>query len=201
MPPITCWGSSSRLAFLFGALIIVSGPTVVIPILRNIRPNERINNVLKWEGILIDPLGALIAVLVYEFIQTADFQKADTLEVLKGFFITVPRNVCGRHVGLFPPVDPSKKQHPLLPAQCGSTRPCIFAFTFAELISHEAGLMSTTFMGIILANVRVEEFKKILSFKEDVSIILISVLFILLSSRIDTVQIEKLGWDAAMVLP
>ncbi|MDZ7848449.1 MAG: cation:proton antiporter [Owenweeksia sp.] len=52
-------GLDYRLAFLFGALIIVSGPTVVIPILRNVRPNERINNVLKWEGILIDPLGAL----------------------------------------------------------------------------------------------------------------------------------------------
>jgi len=72
----------------------------------------------------------------------------------------------------------------------------IFAFTFAEFLAHEAGLMSTTFMGIILANVKVQELKKILSFKEDVSIILISVLFILLSSRIDIEQIEKLGLNS-----
>lgn len=193
-------GLEYRLAFLFGALIIVSGPTVVIPILRNVRPNERINNVLKWEGILIDPLGALIAVLVYEFIQTADFQKADTLEVLKGFFITVSSGIfVGALAAFFLRWILQKNRIPSYLHNVVALGLVIFAFTFAELISHEAGLMSTTFMGIILANVRVEEFKKILSFKEDVSIILISVLFILLSSRIDIVQIEKLGWDAAIL--
>ena len=65
------WGISA----LFGALIIVSGPTVIMPILRNVRPNERINTILKWEGILIDPIGALIAVLVYEFIQSGRFSE------------------------------------------------------------------------------------------------------------------------------
>jgi len=58
-------GMDYRMSFLFGALIIVSGPTVIMPILRNVRPNQRINTVLKWEGILIDPFGALIAVLAY----------------------------------------------------------------------------------------------------------------------------------------
>lgn len=193
-------GLDYRLAFLFGALIIVSGPTVVIPILRNVRPNEQINNVLKWEGILIDPLGALLAVLVYEFIQTADFQQADTLEVLKGFFITVSSGIfVGALAAIFLRWVLQKNRLPSYLHNVVALGLVIFAFTFAELISHEAGLMSTTFMGIILANVRVQEFKKILSFKEDVSIILISVLFILLSSRINVEQIEKLGWDAALL--
>src|SRR5690606_27292259 len=84
-------GLNFRLAFLFGALIIVSGPTVVMPILRNTRPNERINTVLKWEGILIDPLGALIAVLVYEFIQSGGgiHEHGFTFDILKEFFLTV----------------------------------------------------------------------------------------------------------------
>ena len=83
-----------RLAFLFGALIIVSGPTVVMPILRNVRPNERVNTVLKWEGILIDPLGALIAVLVYEFIQSGGGHGQEfTLDILKEFFLTVASGV------------------------------------------------------------------------------------------------------------
>ena len=57
-----------ELAFLFGAVVIVTGPTVIIPMLRTVRPNAKITNVLRWEGIVIDPLGALLAVLVFNFI-------------------------------------------------------------------------------------------------------------------------------------
>ena len=193
-------GLDYRLAFLFGALIIVSGPTVVIPILRNVRPNEQINNILKWEGILIDPLGALMAVLVYEFIQSAQIENAETVEVLKGFFITVASGMfVGALAALFLRWILQRNRIPGYLRNIVALGLVVFAFTFAEFISHEAGLMSTTFMGIILANTRVEEFKKILSFKEDVSIILISVLFILLSSRIEVAQIEKLGGNAVIL--
>lgn len=194
-------GLSYQLAFLFGALIIVSGPTVVIPILRNVRPNKEINNVLKWEGILIDPLGALIAVLVYEFIQSSEYgTNLDTIEVIKSFTITVATGVfVGGLAALFLRWLLNKNRIPGYLRNVVALGLVIFAFTFAEFLAHEAGLMSTTFMGIILANVKVQELKKILSFKEDVSIILISVLFILLSSRIDVEQIEKLGSDALIV--
>lgn len=193
-------GLNYRLAFLFGALIIVSGPTVVIPILRNVRPNMQINNVLKWEGILIDPLGALIAVLVYEFIQTSTIHQSDTFEVFKEFFITVSAGIfVGVIAALFMRWVMRKNRIPSYLRNVVALGLVIFAFTFAESIAHEAGLMSTTFMGIILANVRVDDFKKILSFKEDVSIILISVLFILLSSRINVEQIEKLGLESLLL--
>ena len=193
-------GLDYRLAFLFGALIIVSGPTVVTPILRNVRPNEQINNVLKWEGILIDPLGALIAVLVYEFISSTQIDNAETIEVLKEFFITVASGIfVGALAALFLRWILQRNRIPSYLRNIVALGLVVFAFTFAEFISHEAGLMSTTFMGIILANTRVEEFKKILSFKEDVSIILISVLFILLSSRIEVAQIEKLGGNAVIL--
>ena len=56
------------LALLFGASIIVTGPTVIAPILRNVRPNRNVASVLRWEGILIDPIGATVAVLVFEAI-------------------------------------------------------------------------------------------------------------------------------------
>tara|TARA_R110002050_G_scaffold6740_4_gene27209 strand:- start:6247 stop:8067 length:1821 start_codon:yes stop_codon:yes gene_type:complete len=193
-------GLDYRLAFLFGALIIVSGPTVVIPILRNVRPNMRINSVLKWEGILIDPLGALIAVLVYEFIQTSDLGNTNTVDVFKEFFITVSSGMfVGALAAFFLRWLLEKNRLPAYLRNVMALGMVIMAFTFAEFIAHEAGLMSTTFMGIILANVRVQNLKKILSFKEDVSIILISVLFILLSSRIDISQIEKLG-EASIIL-
>jgi NhaP-type Na+/H+ or K+/H+ antiporter len=187
-------GMDYTLSFLFGALIIVSGPTVVTPILRNVRPNIRINNVLKWEGILIDPLGALIAVLIYEFIQTSDFSNPSTTGVFKEFFLTVAAGMfVGGLAAFFLRWLLEKNRIPSYLRNVMALGMVIFAFTFAEFLAHEAGLMSTTFMGIILANVKVQELKKILSFKEDVSIILISVLFILLSSRINIEQIEKLG--------
>ena len=59
-------GFDLKLAFLFGALVVVTGPTVIVPMLRTVRPNSRISRVLRWEGIVIDPLGALLAVLAFD---------------------------------------------------------------------------------------------------------------------------------------
>jgi len=193
-------GLDYKLAFLFGALIIVSGPTVVIPILRNVRPNEKINNILKWEGILIDPIGALIAVLMYEFIQKSDFHNEDTFEVFQEFFITIAIGIfTGAAAALFLKWVLDKNRIPAYLKNVFALGLVIFVFTFSELIQPEAGLMAATFMGIVLANMNVEDLKKILSFKEDVSIILISVLFILLSSRIDFRLIYKLGWESLVL--
>ncbi len=72
---ITSWlvhtviGFEYKLAFLFGAVVVVTGPTVIVPMLRTVRPNKRIANILRWEGIVIDPLGALLAVLAEQFLR------------------------------------------------------------------------------------------------------------------------------------
>ncbi len=188
-------GLSWQMSFLFGALIIVSGPTVVVPILRNVKPNSNVNTVLKWEGILIDPLGALIAVLMYEFIVSTHETSGYTFEVLQEFFITISAGIVAGGFGAFFLYTLIKRN--ALPGYLQNVFTLalvIFTFAFSELIHAEAGLMAVTVMGIILANVKLEELKKIISFKEDISVILISVLFILLSSRINIIQIEKLGW-------
>lgn len=190
-------GLDYELAFLFGALIIVSGPTVVMPILRNTRPNERINTILKWEGILIDPLGALIAVLVYEFIQSGSHGDHVTGGILTEFFLTVSSGVFVGFLGAyFLRYILEKNRIPEYLRNVFTLGVVIFVFTFSEVIQAEAGLMAATFMGIVLANIKVKDFKKILSFKEDITLILISVLFILLSSRINMEQISTLGWES-----
>ncbi len=190
-------GDNWGIAALFGALIIVSGPTVIMPILRNVRPNQRINTILKWEGILIDPLGALIAVLIYEFIQSGHFGEEITTEALKEFVITIATGVfVGGLAALFLRWVLRRNRLPEYLKNVFTLGLVIFAFTLSEMVQKEAGLMAATFMGIMLANMNVPDLKKILSFKEDVSLILISVLFILLSSRINMEQIEKLGWKS-----
>ncbi|MCR9249571.1 MAG: sodium:proton antiporter [bacterium] len=187
-------GLSWKMSFLFGALIIVSGPTVVMPILRNVKPNARINTVLKWEGILIDPLGALVAVLMYEFILTSSHNAEYGLEVFQDFFITISAGIVSGGLGaIFLYYLIKNNALPEYLRNIFTLGLVIFTFSFAELIHKEAGLMAATVMGIVLGNLRLPEIKKILTFKEDISLILISVLFILLSSRIDIVQIQKLG--------
>ena len=86
------FGLSWQLCFLFSALIIVTGPTVITPILRNIPLKKDVSAILKWEGILIDPIGALVAVLMFEFISAGtgtEFTETALLEfgkiVLFGF--------------------------------------------------------------------------------------------------------------------
>lgn len=193
-------GMSWQMSFLFGALIIVSGPTVIIPILRNVRPNSNVNTVLKWEGILIDPFGALIAVLMYEFILSSRHGAGYPMEVFQDFFITISAGiVTGALSAIFLYYLIKNSALPAYLQNVFTLALVIFSFAFAELIHTEAGLMSATVMGIVLANIKLEELKKILSFKEDISVILISVLFILLSSRIDIAQIQKLG-SASLIL-
>ena len=79
------FGLSWKISFLFSALIIVTGPTVITPILRNIPLKKDISAVLKWEGILIDPIGALAAVLVFEFISIEDQDAGYTREAFMEF--------------------------------------------------------------------------------------------------------------------
>ena len=69
-------GFSLQLAFLFGAVVVVTGPTVIIPMLRTVRPNANIANILRWEGIVVDPLGALLAVLVFDFVISGQRENA-----------------------------------------------------------------------------------------------------------------------------
>jgi NhaP-type Na+/H+ or K+/H+ antiporter len=185
---------SVSIALLFGALIIVSGPTVVLPILRNVKPNAKINTILKWEGILIDPLGALIAVLVYEFIKSSSDGNYYTVEALKDFFITISIGFFIGGIGaVFIWYLIGKNKIPDYLKNVFTLGMVILVFTVADILQKEAGLLAATIMGIVLANLKLDDFKKILSFKEDISLILVTLLFILLSSRIEIVQIEKLG--------
>ncbi|MCP4277498.1 MAG: hypothetical protein GY886_02700 [Gammaproteobacteria bacterium] len=75
---VTHWviGADWRLAFLFGAIMMVTGPTVIMPMLQAVRPNQNIGNILRWEGILIDPVGAILAVLAFQVVLASQFSSA-----------------------------------------------------------------------------------------------------------------------------
>ncbi len=190
-------GMPSSLALLSGAILVVTGPTVIGPLLRHIRPTGRVGPVAKWEGIVIDPIGATLAVLVYEgldAIRRAEYGSA-TLNVLEGLGITL---LAGGLVGAFCAGVlvfclrrfwiPDYLQNPV------ALMLVVIALTAANALHHEAGLLAVTVMGVILANQRVVPMDRISEFKESLTILLISALFILLSARVRVEDLTALGW-------
>ena len=176
---------SWQISFLFSALIIVTGPTVIAPILRNIPLKKDVSTVLKWEGILIDPIGALVAVLIFEFIRVGEGYNY-TIEALIEFGKIV---VVGFSIGFASAYafyfSIKKKLIPHYLLNVASLAIVLAVFVLSDSFAHESGLLTVVIMGMVLGNLKVEELKEIRYFKESISILLISILFILLSANIN----------------
>ncbi|WP_430391762.1 cation:proton antiporter [Dyella sp. 20L07] len=173
-------GLSWEVALLFGALTCVTGPTVIAPMLRTVRPNARIANTLRWEGIVIDPLGALFAVLVFEAI--VSHQEGHTI----GVFLAVL--ACGTGIGLLAAwllaMLLRRQMIPEYLQNYGTLVAVLLAFSLSNALAHESGLLAVTVMGIALGNMRGVHIDDILDFKENLTTLLVSVLFILLAARL-----------------
>ncbi|MGE0385740.1 MAG: cation:proton antiporter [Gammaproteobacteria bacterium] len=193
-------GLDWALATLFGAIMVVTGPTVIAPMLRTVRPNSRVASVLRWEGIVVDPIGALLAVLVFEFMVSAGGGSAlgrtmltfgELLAVGTGFGVAG-----GYLLGVV-----------LLRGWLAEFLRNITTFAFvvgtfaaADAVASESGLLAVTVMGIYLANRAPKSVDEILEFNESLSLLLISGLFIVLAARLDLAQLTSLGWIAVQML-
>lgn len=173
-------GLSWSIALLFGALACVTGPTVIAPMLRTLRPNTKVANTLRWEGIVIDPLGALFAVLIYEAIVSR--QEGHTLGV---FAATI---VCGVVIGALSAwLAGFLLRRQLIPEYLQNyavLASVLLSFSVSNALTHESGLLAVTIMGIALGNMRGVHVDDILDFKESLTTVLVSVLFILLAARL-----------------
>jgi NhaP-type Na+/H+ or K+/H+ antiporter len=192
-------------AALLGAILVVTGPTVIVPLLRHMRPVPQVASTLKWEGILIDPIGAVLAVLVFEAVLAGELGTATTavsLIVLKT--LLVGGFIAALGVGvLILLMDrqwvPDFLQSPL------ALMVVIAAFAVSNVIQAESGLLTATVMGVALANQKAVGVKHILEFKENLRVLLISSLFILLAARLDLgdlrqIGVPELGFLAVLVL-
>ncbi len=186
-------GLDAALSMLLGAILVVTGPTVIIPLLRDIRPVGQVGTVVRWEGILIDPIGVTLAVLVFEAIFIGDLQRATVLTVI-GFVETL---VIGIVVGLITAAlltlclrrywIPDFLQTPV------TVLMVVGAFALSEVLQPESGLLTATVMGIALANQRSVSVKHIVEFKENLGVMLISNLFIVLAARLRIEDIFRIG--------
>ncbi|MFD2517342.1 cation:proton antiporter [Salinimicrobium flavum] len=179
------YGFTWQISFLFSSLIIVTGPTVISPILRNIPLKKDISSILKWEGILIDPIGALIAVLMYEFIRVEggqDFTRTALIEFGKILLFGFTFGFTFAHI-LALLIKRNIIPHYLLNVFTLAT--VLGVFVLADIFAHESGLLAVVVMGMVMGNKKLPNIKELLYFKESLSVLLISILFILLAANIE----------------
>jgi len=186
-------------AILLGAILVVTGPTVIGPLLRQIRPVGRVGPVAKWEGIVIDPVGAVLAVLVFRAIESTRAVGVPgavgeaaihlALTVAVGLMASLIAGgliyVCLRRHWI-----PDFLESPVLLMAVVTT------FTLSNLLQHESGLLAVTLLGIILANQRSVSIEHLVEFKENLRVLLISSLFIVLAARIPRTAIGELSWQS-----
>ena len=194
-------GLELPLAFLFGALIIVTGPTVIGPLIRNVRPTTKIANVLKWEGILIDPVGALIAVLVFEYLLLANNANPLGYTLLLMLQIIIIGSIIGTIGGFFLAFILRRHFVPDYLVNLVALALVFATFALSNELAHESGLLATTIMGMIVANRKVPNQEDLLSFKETLSILFISILFIVLAANVSLeIILDALSWRSLVLI-
>lgn len=182
-----------QISFLFAGLIVVTGPTVIAPILRNLPLKRNVSTILKWEGILIDPIGALIAVLVFEFILSGEDGQHFTLHALSSFGKIVLIGISfGFTAAHFLNILIKKKLIPHYLLNVFTLALALSVFVFSDLLAGESGLLAVVVMGMVLGNLNIPKIEGILDFKESLSVLLISILFIILSASIEIEHLELL---------
>ncbi|MCK4847281.1 MAG: cation:proton antiporter, partial [Deltaproteobacteria bacterium] len=188
------------MSLLLGAVLVVTGPTVIIPLLRSVRPKGHIGSILKWEGIIIDPIGAMLAVLVFEGIIAGGLKEAGSLAAI-GIIKTI---IVGGFIGIAAAWImvqllrrywiPDYLQNPVM------LMAVVTAFILSGHFQAESGLLAVTLMGVYLANQKLVTVKHIVEFKENLSVLLIAGLFIILAARLTIAELSYIDFSGILFL-
>lgn len=185
---------SWTLSFLFGTLIIVTGPTVVTPLLHRIGIRRNLQTILQAEGVLIDPVGALIAVIGLEVVISGAPMDAAIGFADLGFRLAFG-GVAGALGGMAlvwvlrrPHIVPDEYANILTLASA------LVIFQASNAIFHESGIMTVTIAGVVVGNGKLPTRHKMLEFKEQLTLLLIGLLFVVLTASIRLADIVELGW-------
>lgn len=187
-------------SLVFGAIMVVTGPTVIMPMLRQAGLNRRTASFLKWEGIINDPIGALLAVLVFQFFI---FQQSGSGwdEVIPGLGLAFLSSLAlggvggwaigkAMRAGLVP-------EYLKSPIMLGLV---LVVFEIANLVQHEAGLLAVTIMGIVVGNLNLPGIGDLRRFKEYITIMLVSVVFVSLTADLDVGSLGDIGWRGVALI-
>jgi NhaP-type Na+/H+ or K+/H+ antiporter len=185
-------GTPWSVSLLIGAVLVVSGPTVVLPILRRLRLRGGAGSALRWEGIVIDPIGVILAVVVFQAIVAG--QRPSPVEAIGSFAMNI---AAGAAVGV------AMALALVLVVRRGrldehtevvvTLAAAVLAFAAANAIAPESGLVTVTLMGAVLANQPDEQVHHIHAFKQSLGLLLTGVLFIVLTARVPRDLLFDLG--------
>jgi NhaP-type Na+/H+ or K+/H+ antiporter len=196
-------GLGGDVPLLIGAILVVSGPTVVLPLLAFIRPARDVRAVLKWEGVVIDPLGALLGVVVFQVARTGGASGWHPGAMLLSILVGAIVGTIGAALlwGLLPWVQR------LAPRQvvAATLALTVAALVTADLIRDDTGFLATLLMGVFLANQRSIDVRQAVEFHETLVQLLIGVLFVMIAASVSPSDVGhvlagSLGLVAIMIL-
>ncbi len=188
-----------RLSVLFGTLVIVTGPTVVTPLVRRLRLREPIGTILEAEGVLIDPIGAIIAVVALEVLYASE------TSVVEGLGTAAVVLGSGALIGLVAGVLMVLMLRPRRLVPAGLENILILSlvialFQISEVLRHESGLTTVVVAGMVVGNVKTRVSRDLLDFKEQLTVLMIGLLFVLLAADVRLRDVYELGWPAVLTV-
>ncbi|WP_425100622.1 cation:proton antiporter [Tropicibacter sp. S64] len=191
-------GLSWETAAVFGGIMIVTGPTVIAPLLRQAKLSKRPAALLQWEAIVNDPVGALAAVLAFEVVvvlQTATGLGHAVWQLGLGIAVATGLGIAagwGLVRAFRQAYVPEYMKVPVLFVLL------IGVFAVADSVLHESGLLAVTIMGLWIANADLPSFAELRRFKEHATVLLVSGVFILLAAGMSLDVLSTLDWRAAV---
>lgn len=186
-------GFQWRLSFLLGAILIVTGPTVIGPLLRQVRPSRRVASTLKWEGIVTDPIGAVLAVLVYEEVLVHESAPNFPSAMLALGETAAVGILLGCGAGALLTQAFRRYWIPDNLHGVAALALALLSFAISNLLAHESGLITVTVLGIWLTNQKRIDVLHIIELKENLRTLLIGCLFVILGSRVNLSDIAAVG--------
>ncbi len=183
-----------RNSILFGVLIIVTGPTVISPLLKRLRFRRSVSTVLEAEGVLLDAIGAVLAVVVLEIALSPS-----GLSFVKGFFHIISRLLSGVIFGAAGGLGLALllRIRRFIPESLENVfmLSMVFAlFQISNTISAESGVVAVTIAGLVVGNTKTAVRRELRDFEEEMTVLLIGMLFILLAADVQIVKLTSLGW-------
>jgi NhaP-type Na+/H+ or K+/H+ antiporter len=179
-------GLDTRVALLIGAILVVSGPTVVLPLLSFVRPQHKVRSLLTWEGVLVDPVGALLGVLVFHAAASgAGWRPGEMLlSICVGLAVAAVGAIVLR---LLLAETQRRAPRQAVPVTLATV---VGALVAADLLREDAGFVATTAMGMALANQRAIDVSLMLEFQQTLVQLLVGVLFILIAASVAPAEVE-----------
>lgn len=187
-------------ALLLGAILVVTGPTVIMPLLKHANLNRRTASYLKWEGIINDPLGVMLAVIVYQYFlysgEAGDLGHA-LYSMAEAVVIAALIGGGGGYLlgqGFRHGWVPEYLKAPMIIAVA------LGVYALSHLVLHESGLLAVTVMGVVMGNMGLRSIDEMRRFKEYITIILVSFLFVILTASLEPRLLSELNWQLMAML-